>query len=48
VASDLLSQAEHCADSMVVLVAIELSTAQLSVIENEILRQARSFQGGIS
>ena len=46
VASDLLSQAEHGADSMVVLVAIGLSSTQLSTIEDEIHRQASLLPRG--
>jgi phosphoribosyl-ATP pyrophosphohydrolase / phosphoribosyl-AMP cyclohydrolase / histidinol dehydrogenase len=46
VASDLLSQAEHGADSMVVLVAIGLSNAQLAAIEDEIHRQASLLPRG--
>jgi phosphoribosyl-ATP pyrophosphohydrolase/phosphoribosyl-AMP cyclohydrolase/histidinol dehydrogenase len=41
-----LSQAEHGADSMVVLVAIDLSTAQLTAIEDEIHRQASLLPRG--
>lgn len=40
VASDLLSQAEHGTDSQVVLIAIDLSEAQLQAIEDEVHRQA--------
>jgi phosphoribosyl-ATP pyrophosphohydrolase / phosphoribosyl-AMP cyclohydrolase / histidinol dehydrogenase len=46
VASDLLSQAEHGADSMVVLVAISLSTAELKAVEDEIHRQASLLPRG--
>jgi phosphoribosyl-ATP pyrophosphohydrolase / phosphoribosyl-AMP cyclohydrolase / histidinol dehydrogenase len=46
VASDLLSQAEHGADSMVVLVAIGLSISQLTAIEDEIHRQASLLPRG--
>lgn len=40
VASDLLSQAEHGVDSQVVLVAVDLTDAQLAAIEDEIHNQA--------
>ncbi|KAJ3414491.1 trifunctional histidinol dehydrogenase [Chytridiales sp. JEL 0842] len=40
VASDLLSQAEHGADSQVVLVAIDLNSTQLAAIQSEITSQA--------
>ncbi|KAJ4295931.1 trifunctional histidinol dehydrogenase [Collariella sp. IMI 366227] len=40
VASDLLSQAEHGVDSQVVLLAVDLSDAQLVAIEDELHRQA--------
>ncbi|KAK4164129.1 histidinol dehydrogenase-domain-containing protein [Cladorrhinum sp. PSN259] len=40
VASDLLSQAEHGVDSQVILIAIDLSDAELQAIEDEIHRQA--------
>ncbi|KAI9319939.1 histidinol dehydrogenase-domain-containing protein [Dichotomocladium elegans] len=40
VASDLLSQAEHGADSQVVLVAVDLSAAELQAIEDQIHIQA--------
>ena len=46
VASDLLSQAEHGPDSMVVLVAIGLSQDQLTAVENEIHRQASLLPRG--
>jgi len=46
VASDLLSQAEHGADSMVVLVAIGLSKVQLTAVEDEIHRQASLLPRG--
>lgn len=46
VASDLLSQAEHGADSMVVLVAIGLSKQQLTAVEDEIHRQASLLPRG--
>jgi phosphoribosyl-ATP pyrophosphohydrolase / phosphoribosyl-AMP cyclohydrolase / histidinol dehydrogenase len=46
VASDLLSQAEHGADSMVVLVAIGLSEKQLTAVEDEIHRQASLLPRG--
>lgn len=40
VASDLLSQAEHGADSQVVLLAIDLNAEQLQAIESELWYQA--------
>ena len=40
VASDLLSQAEHGVDSQVILVAVDLTEAQLRAIEDEVHRQA--------
>lgn len=40
VASDLLSQAEHGVDSQVILIAIDLTPAQLSAIETELHTQA--------
>ncbi|KAK4188506.1 histidinol dehydrogenase-domain-containing protein [Podospora australis] len=40
VASDLLSQAEHGVDSQVILIAIDLSDAELAAIEDELHRQA--------
>ncbi|KAL2137872.1 hypothetical protein VTI28DRAFT_7933 [Corynascus sepedonium] len=40
VASDLLSQAEHGVDSQVVLIAVDLSDAQLAAIEDEVHKQA--------
>jgi len=43
VASDLLSQAEHGVDSQVVLVAINLSDAQLAEIEREVDVQAKAL-----
>jgi phosphoribosyl-ATP pyrophosphohydrolase / phosphoribosyl-AMP cyclohydrolase / histidinol dehydrogenase len=46
VASDLLSQAEHGADSMVVLVAVDLSPAELKNVEDEIHRQASLLPRG--
>jgi phosphoribosyl-ATP pyrophosphohydrolase / phosphoribosyl-AMP cyclohydrolase / histidinol dehydrogenase len=46
VASDLLSQAEHGADSMVVLVAIGLSGSQLEAVEVEVDRQASLLPRG--
>jgi phosphoribosyl-ATP pyrophosphohydrolase / phosphoribosyl-AMP cyclohydrolase / histidinol dehydrogenase len=46
VASDLLSQAEHGADSMVVLVAIGLSKWELEAIETEVERQASRLPRG--
>jgi phosphoribosyl-ATP pyrophosphohydrolase / phosphoribosyl-AMP cyclohydrolase / histidinol dehydrogenase len=46
VASDLLSQAEHGPDSMVVLVAVSLSKTQLIAVEDEIHRQASLLPRG--
>ncbi|KAK3301042.1 histidinol dehydrogenase-domain-containing protein [Chaetomium fimeti] len=43
VASDLLSQAEHGVDSQVILIAIDLTDAQLSAIEDEVHRQATAL-----
>jgi phosphoribosyl-ATP pyrophosphohydrolase / phosphoribosyl-AMP cyclohydrolase / histidinol dehydrogenase len=43
VASDLLSQAEHGPDSQVVLIAIDLSEAELKAIEDELHRQATAL-----
>ncbi|KAL2161403.1 hypothetical protein VTH06DRAFT_7964 [Thermothelomyces fergusii] len=43
VASDLLSQAEHGVDSQVVLIAVDLSDAQLAAIEDEVHRQATAL-----
>jgi phosphoribosyl-ATP pyrophosphohydrolase/phosphoribosyl-AMP cyclohydrolase/histidinol dehydrogenase len=40
VASDLLSQAEHGVDSQVVLIAVDLTDAELAAIEDELHRQA--------
>ncbi|KAI5785938.1 histidine biosynthesis trifunctional protein [Geopyxis carbonaria] len=40
VASDLLSQAEHGADSQVILIAVDLSEDQLQAIEDELHSQA--------
>lgn len=40
VASDLLSQAEHGVDSQVILIAVDLSEAQLTAIEDEVHNQA--------
>ncbi|KAH6619736.1 histidinol dehydrogenase-domain-containing protein [Chaetomium sp. MPI-SDFR-AT-0129] len=40
VASDLLSQAEHGVDSQVVLIAVDLTDAQLAAIEEEVHNQA--------
>ncbi|KAK4105374.1 histidine biosynthesis trifunctional-protein [Parathielavia hyrcaniae] len=40
VASDLLSQAEHGVDSQVVLIAVDLTDAQLAAIEDEVHWQA--------
>jgi len=41
VAADLLSQAEHGADSQVVLIAIKLSEEQIAAIESEVEKQAQ-------
>jgi phosphoribosyl-ATP pyrophosphohydrolase/phosphoribosyl-AMP cyclohydrolase/histidinol dehydrogenase len=43
VAADLLSQAEHGADSQVVLIAINLTEQQLSAIESEVEKQANAL-----
>lgn len=43
VASDLLSQAEHGVDSQVILIAIDLTDAQLSAIEDEVHQQATAL-----
>ncbi|ERS96668.1 phosphoribosyl-ATP pyrophosphohydrolase [Sporothrix schenckii 1099-18] len=43
VASDLLSQAEHGVDSQVVLLAVDLSEAQLAAIEAEVHSQAMAL-----
>ncbi|AEO54063.1 hypothetical protein MYCTH_2296153 [Thermothelomyces thermophilus ATCC 42464] len=43
VASDLLSQAEHGVDSQVVLIAVDLSDAQLAAIEDEVHKQAMAL-----
>jgi len=43
VASDLLSQAEHGVDSQVVLIAVDLTDAQLAAIEDEVHRQAMAL-----
>lgn len=43
VASDLLSQAEHGTDSQVVLIAVDLSEAQLQSIEDELHTQANAL-----
>lgn len=43
VASDLLSQAEHGTDSQVVLIAIDLSEAELQAIEDEVHKQAHAL-----
>lgn len=40
VASDLLSQAEHGADSQVILLAVDIDDAGLAAIESEIKEQA--------
>ena len=43
VASDLLSQAEHGADSQVVLITVDLSEAQIKAIEAELNTQANAL-----
>jgi phosphoribosyl-ATP pyrophosphohydrolase / phosphoribosyl-AMP cyclohydrolase / histidinol dehydrogenase len=43
VASDLLSQAEHGADSQVILIAVDLSESQLGEIENQLDAQAKAL-----
>lgn len=43
VASDLLSQAEHGVDSQVILIAIDLTDAQLAAIEDEVHNQAMAL-----
>ncbi|TFY56308.1 hypothetical protein EVJ58_g7714, partial [Rhodofomes roseus] len=43
VAADLLSQAEHGVDSQVVLVAVDLSGAELAAIEAELDKQAKAL-----
>ncbi|KAF1808219.1 histidine biosynthesis trifunctional protein [Eremomyces bilateralis CBS 781.70] len=43
VASDLLSQAEHGADSQVVLIAVDLTDAQLLAIDDELHNQANAL-----
>ena len=43
VASDLLSQAEHGTDSQVVLIAVDLTEAQLAAIEAELHQQAAAL-----
>ncbi|KAH9938190.1 histidine biosynthesis trifunctional-protein [Fomitopsis serialis] len=43
VAADLLSQAEHGVDSQVVLVAVDLSDAELAAIEAELDKQAKAL-----
>ncbi|KAE9982590.1 imidazoleglycerol-phosphate dehydratase [Venturia inaequalis] len=43
VASDLLSQAEHGVDSQVVLIAVNLTDAQLLAIEDELHKQASAL-----
>lgn len=43
VASDLLSQAEHGADSQVVLIAVDLDEKQLAAIESELHTQASAL-----
>ncbi|KAK0729291.1 histidinol dehydrogenase-domain-containing protein [Apiosordaria backusii] len=43
VASDLLSQAEHGIDSQVILIAIDLTDAELAAIEDEVHNQAMAL-----
>ncbi|KAF2091184.1 tri-functional histidine biosynthesis protein [Saccharata proteae CBS 121410] len=43
VASDLLSQAEHGVDSQVILIAVDLSEAELEAIEAELHKQAMAL-----
>ncbi|KAJ5581692.1 Histidine biosynthesis trifunctional-protein [Penicillium sp. DV-2018c] len=43
VASDLLSQAEHGVDSQVILIAVDLSEAELRAIEDEVDSQAKAL-----
>jgi phosphoribosyl-ATP pyrophosphohydrolase/phosphoribosyl-AMP cyclohydrolase/histidinol dehydrogenase len=43
VASDLLSQAEHGVDSQVILIAVDLSEAELAAIEDEVDAQAKAL-----
>jgi phosphoribosyl-ATP pyrophosphohydrolase/phosphoribosyl-AMP cyclohydrolase/histidinol dehydrogenase len=43
VASDLLSQAEHGVDSQVILIAVDLSEAELRAIEDEVDAQAKAL-----
>lgn len=43
VASDLLSQAEHGIDSQVILLAVDLTEAQLDAIDSELDSQARAL-----
>lgn len=43
VASDLLSQAEHGVDSQVILIAVDLSEAQLQAIEDQVHNQAMAL-----
>ncbi|KAK0665641.1 histidinol dehydrogenase-domain-containing protein [Cercophora samala] len=43
VASDLLSQAEHGVDSQVILIAIDLTDAELTAIEDEVHNQAMAL-----
>jgi phosphoribosyl-ATP pyrophosphohydrolase/phosphoribosyl-AMP cyclohydrolase/histidinol dehydrogenase len=43
VASDLLSQAEHGVDSQVILIAVGLTEAQLTAIEDELHQQANAL-----
>jgi phosphoribosyl-ATP pyrophosphohydrolase/phosphoribosyl-AMP cyclohydrolase/histidinol dehydrogenase len=43
VASDLLSQAEHGVDSQVILIAVDLTEAELAAIEDEVDAQAKAL-----
>ncbi|KND91253.1 Histidine biosynthesis trifunctional protein [Tolypocladium ophioglossoides CBS 100239] len=43
VASDLLSQAEHGVDSQVILIAVDLTEAQLQAIDDEVHNQAMAL-----
>lgn len=43
VASDLLSQAEHGTDSQVILIAVDLTEAELAAIEAELQKQAEAL-----
>lgn len=43
VASDILSQAEHGTDSQVIFIAVDLTEAQLTAIEDELHKQAETL-----